>query len=397
VILARTAAILGAVLAVAMLTSLFVLGAEFGWVVETGLADGVGETYDVRGELPWMTVLTLGVLVGATLAVKLPRHPVPWLLMLVGLGFLGYPTVVTVVAFTSSGDAIPSWSPYVTWFGNWVWIVGQLGAIYLLLVYPDGRTLTARWALVARAGAIYIGAMTVLLVLWPDLEAARGMTNPFGVEALRVLDPALMPLLLGFVLLPLAAVLSLVLRFVRSRGVERAQMKWMAFAVVTLAIGMIGNLAGLPRWSQTIPMALILVAIVIGVTRYRLFEIDRVISRTVSYAVITLLLAGAYVAGVVGLGGIARGLGVGGGDLVVAASTLAVAALFQPLRGRVQGAVDRRFDRAHYDAVRTVDAFGQRLRDQVDLEALSDELQVVAVRCLVPTHTSLLLVRERST
>jgi hypothetical protein len=390
---ARIFAVACAVAAVVMLAVLVVLGAEIGWVIEYGGGSGFPpETQDVRGELPWMAVLAAGVLTGTFLAVKRPRHPIPWLLMALGLGFIAALTAGVAATYSTAHGTSTVWGPYVAWVGNWIWLVGHVGGIYLLLLFPDGSALSPRWRTVGRAGGVYLAIALVLVVVWPELEVAPHLDNPFGVEALRGQEAIFMLFILGVVLLQVLAIVCLVLRFFRSTGVERQQMKWMAFGVATLAITVVGNPLGLPRWVQTVPSALILAALVIAVTRYRLYDIDRVISRTVSYAVLTLSLAVVYAGGVVALGGIARAAGVsGGGDLVVAASTLLVAALFQPVRRRLQTAVDRRFNRARYDAIHTVERFAQGLRDEVDVDALAADVREAARHTLQPAHASIWL------
>jgi hypothetical protein len=392
----RVAAVLLAVVAAACYGATIVLGARAGWVIEiSGLGGGPPEPYDVWGELPWHGVLFASSLVGAGLAVKLPRHPVPWLLAIGPIGFLAFPPIVLVVAATAVGP-VPAWTPYVAWVGNWIWVVGQIGVIYLLILFPDGRPLNDRWRTIARVGLVYIATATVLFAVVPWLEAAPTLDNPFGIEVLGPVAPLITAYVFGFVLLLALGILSIVLRFVRSTGAERQQMKWMALgAGTTFAVAIPAVQFGAPRWILAVPGLVLLAAIVVAVTRYRLYEIDRVISRTLSYGLLTVLLAGVYVTGVVGLGTIIRAVtGGGGGDLVVAASTLAVAALFQPLRRRVQALVDRRFNRARYDAQRTVEAFAQRLREEVDLEALSGQLRDVASAAIQPRSVSVWLPNE---
>jgi hypothetical protein len=198
----------------------------------------------------------------------------------------------------------------------------------------------------------------------------------------------------------IASLASLVLRWRRARGIERAQLKWLAFAVsveipVLFVFGVdvfridprLGTIAAI------VATPLIPIAIGIAILRYRLFEIDRIISRTLSYAVVTITLAIVFVGAVLGLQAILAPV-TGGKPVAVAASTLIAAALFQPLRRRVKSAVDRRFNRARYDAQRTADAFAARLRDQVDLEGLSGDLQAVVGRTLEPS-TTVVWVRSR--
>jgi hypothetical protein len=195
-----------------------------------------------------------------------------------------------------------------------------------------------------------------------------------------------------------AALIGLVVRYRHSLGVERQQLKVLALlaavAAAALVTGETVATSGLPKQIADVLSAPGWFAVAAGVAilRYRLFDIDRVISRTVSYAVLTALLASVYIASVVALGAVVRAAtGGGGSDLVVAASTLAVAALFQPMRRRVQALFDRRFNRTRYDAQRTIDGFAQRRRDEVDLTALVRDLSGTAATALNPQHASVWL------
>lgn len=391
---ARIAALLVAATAVGCYLTMVVGGGALGW--EATVAGPPGEPpaqYDVWGELPWMTTLLGATLVGAFLAAKRPRHPIPWLVAAAGLGFLGYPTVVVTVALGVGRGHVPGWAPYVAWIGNWTWVVGHVGTIYLLLLFPNGRTLGGWWRRLARAGGGYVAVAMVILAGWPELEAAPQLANPFGVAALGRAEGALVAFILGFVVLQLLAVASLVVRFVGSRGVERQQMKWMAFGSTAVGLTIPATLLGAPRWIQAFAAALLVAAVVVAVTRYRLYDIDRLVSRTLAYALLTLVLVGVYAAVVTSLGGLARASADrGGGDLAVAVSTLVVAALFRPVRRRAQSVVDRHFNRARYDAERTIAAFAQRLRAQVDREALVDDLEATATVALQPGLVSVWLV-----
>lgn len=389
---ARLGSVVLATLAVGAYAILVVVGASVGWVVDLGsMAGHESELYDVWDELPWMSTLVAAALVGSVLAAKRPHHPIPWLLAVGAVGNLMYPPVVVTVARALATDPVPSWAPYVAWVGNWIWIVGQAGFTYLLLLFPDGRPLSARWRPLLRAGAIYMTSMVVLLAFWPELEGARVLANPFGVEVLGRVEP-LLSVVMGFSLLQVVAVVSLGLRFLRSTGIERQQMKGMALGVGVLAATWPAEMLGAPRWLQTIPTAILVAAIVIAVTRYRLYDIDRVVSRTVSYGLLSAVLVGVYVASVVGLGAVVRAVpGGDGSDLVIAISTLVVAALFGPLRRRVQTLVDQRFNRARVDAQDTLAQFSHQIRDDVDLDALRRRTEHVVDQTLQPCSVSLWL------
>ncbi len=381
-------------LAVACFITIVVLGPQVGWVVETG--GGPGDVFDVKAELPWMTVLLAGTLVGTLLAARRPRHPIPWLLAAAGIGFLAYPAVLVAVEAATADRLVPGWAPYVAWVGNWVWLVGMAGVFYLLLLFPNGRALSHRWRVVARALAGYLAVTFAFVVAWPELDSAPALDNPFGVEALRAATPLFERYLLGgFIVLPALCVSCLVLRFVRSRGAERQQMKWMAYGATVFGVTTVVALPlGAPRWVLAVAQAFLVAPVVVAVTRYRLYEIDRIISRTVTYGVVAGLLAAVFAGIAIGL---PRLLSLPGeSPLLVAVSTLTVAALFNPLRRRVQAVVDRRFNRARYDALLTVEAFTSRLRDEVDIDELSRELVGVATTALQPTSVSVWLRQEPS-
>jgi hypothetical protein len=280
-------------------------------------------------------------------------------------------------------------------YGSLSWIPLVLVPItFLLLLFPDGRLLTPRWRPVAWCAALGIVGAFVSTGLTPGpLEDFPEIQNPFGIhsglrDALEGLSFLL--LLIGLV----GAPLSLYLRLRRASGQQREQIKWLvwagAVAVVTFVIGV----AGYDVWGEAISNVAILlsvlglaVATAIAILRYRLYDIDVVINRTLVYAVLTATLAGAYLASVLLLQLVLSP----SSDLAIAGSTLAVAALFQPARRRIQAAVDRRFYRRRYDATRTLERFGGALRDEVDLDSLGAELRGVVAETMQPAHVSLWL------
>jgi hypothetical protein len=242
------------------------------------------------------------------------------------------------------------------------------------------------------------GAVLAILAgsLSPGPLEEAGIDNPLGLGGTAGKVAAVLTVagvVLHWLSLPPAAV-CVVLRFRSSRGVERQQMRWVAAgvagAVAALLLGLPSGLGFLPDYISWIVFPALLcppVAIGVAVLRYRLYDLDRVISRTLTYGLLTVLLGLGYAGLVLGLGRLLPE----GSSLVVAAATLAAAALFQPLRRRVQQLVDRRFNRRRYDAARTVEGFATRLRDQVDLDALHGELLAVVDQTMQPTRASLWL------
>jgi hypothetical protein len=230
-----------------------------------------------------------------------------------------------------------------------------------------------------------------------ELELAPGqvIANPIGVAAVGNPEQSPVALVLIGLLTVLAAVAfgSLVLRFRRSRGEERQQLKWFTYAAALVPLSVIGD--SLPAvvgdLANDVPIVLLPVAAGIAILRYRLYDIDRLINRTLVYGLLTALLAGVYVGAVLVLGQIFGGVTGDPPSWVVAGATLAVAALFQPARRRIQALVDRRFNRRKYNTAQTIQAYSTRLRDQVDLDTLSTELLAVVDQTMEPTRVSLWL------
>jgi hypothetical protein len=275
-------------------------------------------------------------------------------------------------------------------------LAALLALSFILLLTPTGSLPSPRWRWWARAT---VAAPVALLVA---LAVARGSLDPRSqVENqldFRGVGGALLvvsQLALGVTLLALmVAAGSLVARFRRARGVERQQLRWVAWAAMLVALAAVAALAsaalGLPEllsWAAGACVALLPLAAGAAILRYRLYDLDRIISRTLAYSLLTVLLGSSYAGVVLGLGQL---LG-SDSSLVVAAATLAVAAAFQPARRRIQQLVDRRFNRRRHDAARTVEAFTARLREQVDLDALTGELLAVVQDTMQPTQASLWL------
>ena len=279
---------------------------------------------------------------------------------------------------------------------------------FCLLLFPTGGLPSPRWRPAAWALAGVFTLVTVLFVVKPGpLEGITpAVENPTGIEPaagiVKMGEEAVLPLVLVVVLAAPAAVL---VRFWRSRGEERQQLKWLAYAAgLWVGVAALDTLnrhvlhdPGVDHATNVLfgaAVAPIPVAVGIAVLRYRLYDIDRIINRTLVYGALTVLLAAAYAGSVVGLQAALRALTGQESTLAVVASTLTIAALFGPLRRRVQAVVDRRFYRRKYDAAKTLAAFNARLRDETDLGALSDDLVGVARAAVQPEHASLWLRPE---
>jgi hypothetical protein len=341
--------------------------------------------------------------VGALVASRRPDNAVGWLLLAVSLSFVvqGFGEVYVADPDHPAVGAV-GWLSAVSWP---VWIV--LTAVFLPLLFPTGHLLSPRWRPVAWLAALALALGVVSIAFTPgDLDLAEPVANPLGAsgtaaDVMAVLEPV------GLGLAALTAFLavgSLVLRFRRARGVERLQLKWFASAVaLTFAALIVSLLAvafpggwrddvGSVAWYTFLLSCLFLVPLSVGVAilRYRLYDIDLVIKRTLVYGSLTAMLVAAYL-GLVLMFRLVLGPLTDGSDLAVAASTLAVAALFRPLRARIQAAVDRRFYRRRYDAAQTLQGFAGRLRDELDLDALGTDLRAVVHQTMQPAHVSLWL------
>jgi hypothetical protein len=350
-------------------------------------------------------------LVGALVASKRPHNPIGWICLAAGLFWMHIvlesslpsdfgPYPVTIDALTQS---------------LWVPPVGLLG-IYMILLFPDGKLPSRRWRPFAWfAGVVMVLASVVLTIGPGDLPGHPGVANPFGLEGYPVASQVLPGVVALLPVCILASAASLVWRYRHSGGEVRQQIKWVAFAAsfVGLAYGTT-LIAGLlfapdaltseesPLWMGLLQNAILMsyagvpIAVGVAVLRYRLYDIDLIINRALVYGSLTALLAATYLGGVVGLQSVFRALTGQESQLAVVASTLAIATLFVPLRRRVQGFVDRRFYRSKYDAAKTLAAFNARLRDETDLEALSNDLVGVAMGTVQPEHVSLWLRSDTS-
>ena len=296
---------------------------------------------------------------------------------------------------------------------EWLWVpaVGLVGT-YLVLLFPDGRLPSSRWRPLAwLSGAVIVVLSAAILLAPGPLQSLEGVRNPFGLEgAPWVADTAYIVLPL-FLVCILASTLSLVLRYRGSGGEERQQIKWIAFTasvvgllylMAVVASAMFRSeetwfAAGSPLWLDLLSYAALLsftaipIAVGFAVLKYRLYNIDLLINRTLVYGSLTAMLVGVYVGSIVLLQGLLRALTGQESQLAIVASTLAVAALFNPLRGRIQGFIDRRFYRRKYDAAKTLEAFSARLRDETDLDALNAELVGEVRETMQPAHVSLWL------
>jgi hypothetical protein len=335
--------------------------------------------------------------VGAILASRRPHHPVGWLLLGVGLALQGSLLIEGYVEYglLARPGSLPG-ARYLAGFAYSTVLIWLSCAGFVLLLTPTGRLPSPRWRWWARLAAAAPMVMLLGSVVQPDPLAPDYHGNPLAVPALaRVL---VVPAVAGVAVILVSVLVgagSLVVRFRRARGTERQQLRWLALAaalaaglllVALVAAFLLAN-DNLVFVSLALSMALLPLATGAAILRYRLYDIDRIISRTLAFGLLTVLLGLGYAAVVLPLG---RLLGRES-SLAVAGATLAVAAVFQPARRRIQAVVDRRFNRRRYDAALTITAFSARLRQQVDLDTLTTELLAVVDQTMQPTQAWLWL------
>jgi hypothetical protein len=352
---------------------------------------------DVPGLALLIAVFFVSATVGGLVASRLPANPIGWIfvgmVVTVGLGGAadGY------VAYSLDRGDTGAFVPWAAEYSDDTFVAFFAMVFFSLLLFPNGHLLTRRWRAVLWTGIAGLLVCTAAIVFEPGtLDDYPELTNPAGVDS-QVFEWLFLPGFLLFGVALAASAVSIVLRFRRARGVERQQLTvLMAAGVVGTAafiLGVLVTLAGAADLGIGITMLGVLaipVAIGVAMLRYRLYEIDRVISRTLVYAALTVILGAAY-AGLVIAGQAVFSSFAGGSNLAIAVSTLVVAALFLPLRARVQRVVDRRFYRRRYDAQRTLEAFGARLREEVDLAALAIELHLAVEETMQPKRVSLWL------
>jgi len=342
--------------------------------------------------------ITLFATVGLVVARKHPTNPVGWILCVIP-PFLGVLLVSNrlydALAATDSGGPGPE---LVAWIASWIWIPFVLPALILFpLLFPSGSVLNPRWRLVLVAVAVAFPLLLIGSAFEPGRLRDYPFDNPFGApDVLRT--PVLISGLAGFglmVVCTLAAAASLILRFRRSRGEERQQLKWVAAAAAVLILTVVlptelvvGEQGGFVV--ILLGLSLVEIAVAIAMLRYRLYDIDLVINRALVYGSLTATLVAVYVGTVLLLQLVLHGVTEGSG-LTVAGSTLATAALVRPGRTKIQAIVDRRFFRTRYDAALIVEGFGAKLRDDVDLAMLSRDLLTAVDATVHPSHSSLWL------
>jgi hypothetical protein len=368
---------------------------------------------DVRIPEPWLAHTVSAVAfssVGAVVGSRRPENPIGWLFCAIGVfaAIVLLSSEYAAYALLAQPDPLPG-GLVMVWIRAWVWVPYVGLFVLLFLVFPEGwpRNRALRWFTSLVLFVIAYG--TILAAFSPGpIDAIGGaVDNPLGMEALRGVgtNSAVGPVESVLYVLGIVAAASLFGRMRRARGVERQQIKWFAYATVVLVAGAIlaftvSEATGV-QWLGEIGFILTMVglaglpmAIGIAVLRYRLYNIDRIINRTLVYGSLTAMLLALYFGGIVVLQRIIVLLTGEKSTVAVVASTLLIAALFTPLRQRIQSFIDRRFYRSKYDARKILEAFSARLREETDLDAVSDDLVGVVRETMQPAHVSLWLRSE---
>ena len=354
---------------------------------------------DPMGSISLLAAFSAFLTVGALVVARRPGNVVGWIFSAVGL--LAATGVFSMEYAEHALVTRPGGLPFATaaaWYANWFWfpLIG-LAMVFTLLFFPTGRLLSPRWRALAWLATLSLVLMTVLVALKPTLELQNedfAIRNPIGVGAIGdVEENAVGSVLFVLFLISLVgAAVSLVVRFRRSGGEERQQLKWFTFAAALLPLNLVLDyVPGYERLGDapfSLMIAFVPAAAGIAILRYRLYDIDIIVNRALVYGALTAVLGATYFGLVVMLQRALTPL-TQESHLAVAASTLAVAALFRPARTRIQGFIDRRFYRQKYDAAKTLEAFSARLRDELDLDALTAELLSVVKEALQPAQVSL--------
>ena len=343
--------------------------------------------------------------VGAIVASRLSHSPIGWLFCAIALSFglYHFTAEYATYALLSSTRSLPA-GEVCAWLTSWVWVAGLDLVVLLGLLFPNGRLPSARWRWFAWFTALVLLPAAILAALSPGLILTSNLHNAFGIEGLPNASKAVEAFMYGLVVVSAA---SMLWRLRRAGMIERQQIKWFAYASVVVIIGVILKNSVYPavgvKWVWWVGLVLTAVGVVsspiamgIAIFRYRLYQIDLIINRTLVYGSLTASLVALYLGVIIVLQRLFVVFTGEKSTLAVVASTLLIAALFNPLRRRIQRVVDRRFYRSKYDARKTLEAFSTQLRNETDLEALSDNLVGVVAETMQPAHVSLWLRPERA-
>jgi hypothetical protein len=353
---------------------------------------------DPAEQVTLLLAFTAFMVVGTVIVARRPSNSVGWIFSAIGLltgtGVLAMS--YAEYALTARGVMLPG-TVLAAWYSEWFWypLIG-LASTFTLLVFPTGRLPSPRWRPIAGLSAAAIAVMIALSAVQPNVGATVTVNNPIGLPGIPDPEAGVLGAVTIATILACggAAALSLVLRFRRSHGVERQQLKWFTYAGVLMAGCFVLSdlfpdhvLSGL----FGVAVGLVPVAAGIAILHYRLYDIDRLIRRTLTYSLLTALLAGVYAGAVLILGEVFGRIDGDAPSWAIASATLAIAALTQPARHRIQTEVDRRFNRSRYDAAKTIAALSERLRDELDPDAVGVQLLAATRQTMQPSQASLWL------
>jgi hypothetical protein len=344
-------------------------------------------------------------IVAALIVSRQPRNTIGWLLMVVVGVFVVGGSIDNYIEHLAPSPAPTVPLLLMVWFSNWGWLLLIIPLLLILLLFPSGRPPTPRWRWAGVAAIIWATLFVLMATLSKELTTPDFVfDNPIGVLREDIVELLAGVWIAGLLILILACSLALFVRYRRANDTEREQIKWLLYACATFLVvyvgGTVGGVAGSTSlggyiWGVFFGLSLITLPAAIGIAilRYRLYEIDIVINRTLVYGALSVTLALIYFGGVTTTQAIFRALTgqLEQTQLAIVVSTLVIAALFNPLRRGIQSFIDRRFYRRKYDAVKTLEAFSAKLRDETDLEALNSELVGVVQETMQPVHVSLWL------
>jgi hypothetical protein len=352
---------------------------------------GGGRDQDLLEGLGLMIVFTSFPVLGALIASRQPRNAIGWLFIAMGLSMGVLLIAMSYASWTFIVDPEPRPGRVLAaWLEQWLWYPWFGFIALILLLFPDGRPPSPRWRWLVGAILALLVPICGLGMVEEKLEGTGySVTNPIGIEGLGDVESAAGFLFILFVPVTVMCVISLFVRYKRAGTVARQQVKLVAFAAALFSLEIVlEEFLTLPGVVLPFVLTALPVSITIAILRYRLYDIDRVINRTVVYALVTGAALAVYAATVFAVGTVV----VGPSDnFTVAVATLAAAAVFRPALKRMQGFVDRRFYRRKYDAQHTIDAFGARLREETDIDELTDDLVSVVRTTMQPEHVSVWL------
>ena len=366
------------------------------------LANFVEQASDLLSLITFAGFVVACAIVGALIASKRPANPIGWILS--AIAFFGVVAAIVLAYIEANPIAAGSPGRLADWVGSFIWALTFAPIIFVLGLFPTGRAFGPRWRPVLWMTGAGIICVVVAYAFTPGpMENSMGpVLNPYGIESLHAELRFLSGVGGGLIVSSgVLSVISLGLRWRRSTGVERQQLKWFAYAglIILGAVGIqIAVFSIVPETDTLVDISnalfsltVLAIPLTIGLAmlRYRLYDIDRIISRTLAYGALTAILGGGYLLAVLGLQSVLPL--PEDSPLIVAVSTLAVVAAFGPLRTRIQHFVDRRFNRSRYDAEHTIAEFGGRLRSEVELESLTEDPLCVVQATVQPLHTSVWL------